>query len=88
MSVGRKLSFLVAALLVAAATACSDGTVTAPETAAPGMPSYDGGGWTGSGSRIEQQDSSAITSDVGGTNGAMADSTGVGRGGGWTGSGS
>lgn len=86
MSVGRKLSLLVVGCLVCAATACSDGTLTAPERAAPGMPSYHGGGWTGSGSRIEQQDSSAIASDFDGTSG-VADSTGVGRGGGWTGSG-
>jgi hypothetical protein len=83
MSVGRKLAFLVVGFLVSAATACSDDTVTAPERAAPGIPSYDGGGWTGSGSRIEQQDSSTITSDFNGTSGTV-----VGRGGGWTGSGS
>ena len=88
MSVRRRLPFLVVGFLMCAATACSDSTLTAPERAAPGMPSYDGGGWTGSGSRIEQQDSSAITSDFDGTSSTVADSTGAGRGGGWTGSGS
>ena len=88
MTAGRKLTSLLAGLVVLATVACSDSGVTGPERLAPGSPAFDGGGWTGSGSRIEQQDSVAPTSSYDGSTEMLQDTGSVGRGGGWTGSGS
>jgi hypothetical protein len=67
MTVLRKLSTLAIGAVVSAATACSGAHPTAPDTILPRSPSFDGGGWTGSGSRIEQQDSTAAPVDFEGS---------------------
>lgn len=54
MHVSKNIAALLAAAIVSAAAACSGTDLTVPDPLAPAAPSFDGG-WTGSGSRIEEQ---------------------------------
>lgn len=81
MEVRKRVSGMLIGLALVMGAACSDADVTSSDPIEPGGPSLDGGGWTGSGSRIGPDSTGIAPANI------MSDSTG-GRHGGWTGSGS
>ena len=87
MSSWKLVAALVCGVVLSGMVACSGSDLTATDRFAPAPPLLDGGGWTGSGSRIEQ-DSSAAARSADPVQDALVDSASTGRGGGWTGSGS